>query len=310
MKLGASVPARKEASVHDERDMSPSGRIVYVHGASDRSKGVEEHTRRIKESLERRGTDFEVVAANWGDDVGPTLHDVLLATPGSGDRRGPTRAATEETGIGRLVQGAAAGIVALQYVNVRAPRRLRVWATDVLLRRRDALMQEILGVADVLVYQRAGQKIRDHVKRLLVRKPGDDRPLIALGNSLGGIILVDLLREPDAPKPDLLVTVGSQSSVLQTFGALGDDTSPPFEPWLNIYDRRDFVGFVAQPVWPNVPGILDQRVDLDLGFPEVHGPAYFSEPAVFDAIFSHPALLDWLARISTSSARQDDSGSE
>jgi len=45
-------------------------------------------------------------------------------------------------------------------------------------------MMEILGVADILVYQRAGQKIRDDVKALLVRQAGDDRPLIALGNSL------------------------------------------------------------------------------------------------------------------------------
>jgi len=192
--------------------------------------------------------------------------------------------------MGRLVQGTAALVVALQYVNVKAPRRLRVRASDTLLRRRDALMQEILRLADVLVYQRDGQKIREHVKRLLVRRPGDDRPLIALGNSLGGIILVDLLREPDAPKPDLLVTVGSQSSVLQTLGALGDDTAPLFAPWLNIYDRRDFLAFVAQPVWPDVSGIRDHRVDLGLGFPEVRGPAYFSEPTVFDAIFGHPAL--------------------
>jgi hypothetical protein len=267
---------------------TPSGTIVYVHGASDRGDAVKDHVRRINESLKLRGNDYEVVIADWGDDVGPTLQNVLLATPG--DRTTPTRPATEEKGIGRLAQGLASGIVALQYVNVNAPKFLRVWATDVLLRRRDALMMEILGLADILVYQRAGQKIRDDVTRLLVREAGDDRPLIALGNSLGGIILVDLLRERGAPKPDLLVTVGSQSSVLQTFSALGDDPSPLFQPWLNIYDRRDFLAFVAQPVWPDVAGIRDQRVDLGLGFPEVHGPAYFSEPKVFDAIFSHPAL--------------------
>lgn len=270
--------------------MSPSGTIVYVHGASDRKQGVAEHTRRITDSLALRGSDWEVIAANWGDDVGPTLKKVLLATPGTKDRTGGKRAATDETGPGRLLQGAAAGIVALQYLNVKAPAFLRVWATDVLLRRRDALMLEILGVADILVYQRAGKPIRDDVKRALTREPGDDRPLVAVGNSLGGVILVDLLREPDAPKPDLLVTVGSQSSVLQAMTALGDDPSQLFQPWLNIYDRRDFLAFVAQPVWPEVPGIRDQRVDLGLGFPEVHGPAYFSEPTVFDAIFSHPVL--------------------
>jgi hypothetical protein len=115
-------------------------------------------------------------------------------------------------------------------------------------------------------------------------------PVIALGNSLGGIVLVDLLRQPGAPRPDLLVTVGSQSPVLQTFDGLGDDPAPPFQPWLNVFDRRDFFGFVAQPVWPDQPGIRDVQVDLGLGFPDVHGPAYFDHPAVLEAIFTHPAL--------------------
>lgn len=267
-----------------------AGRIVYVHGASDRSEAVADHTLRIRRSLALRGSNFEVAAADWGDAVGPTLDNVLKAVPGVRERTGYRRAATEERGPGRLLQGVAAAIVGLQYLSVKAPPFLRVWATDVLLRRRDALMLEMLGVADVLVYQRAGQAIRDHVKRFLLREPGDRRPLIALGNSLGGVILVDALREEDAPKPDLLVTVGSQSSVLQTITALGDLRSPLFVPWLNVYDRRDFLGFVAEPVWPDVAGIKDHRVDLGLGFPEVHGPAYLSDPKVFDAIFSHPAL--------------------
>ena len=152
---------------------------------------------------------------------------------------------------------------------------------------------EILGLADVLVYQRAGEAIRDHVRKVLSGHQVAGLPLIALGNSLGGIILVDLLRGPDAPKPDLLVTVGSQSSIMRAIGALDDDGSPPpFQPWLNIYDLRDFLAFVAQPIWPDTPGIQDHEVDLRLGFPEVHGPAYLSEPAVFDAILGHPAVTE------------------
>ncbi len=272
--------------------MTTSGTIVYVHGASDRADGIAEHVRRIRESLKVRGTEYQVVAASWGDEVGPKLtEEVLKATPTRHDRTKPATAATELKRMSRLIQGAAAGIVALQYVNVNAPRRLRVWATDRLLYRRDGLMLEILGLADVLVYQRAGQTIRDHVRNVLTDHQVDGRPLIALGNSLGGIILVDLLREPDAPKPSLLVTVGSQSSIMRAIRALDDEESPPpFQPWLNIYDQRDFLGFMAQPIWPDAPGIQDHPVDLQLGFPEVHGPAYFSEPAVFDAIFSHPAL--------------------
>ena len=110
-------------------------------------------------------------------------------------------------------------------------------------------------MADVLVYQRAGGAIRGHVRSVLAAVTDAQRPLVAMGNSLGGIILVDLLREPDAPRPDLLVTAGSQAPVLQTFGGLGEDASrPPFQPWLNFYDQRDFLAFIAEPVWPGEPG--------------------------------------------------------
>jgi hypothetical protein len=268
--------------------MTTDGTIVYVHGASDRASGVEEHVRRIRASLAARGSGFVVESADWGELAGPDLDDVLDALPGGGEPGAPR--ATRLRGRSQLLQAAAAAIVALQFVNVRAPQRLRVWATDVLLGRRTGLMQEILGVADVLVYQRDGERIREVVRGTLVEAATRGGPVVALGNSLGGIILVDVLRRLGAPTPDLLVTVGSQSPVLQTFGGLGTDPTAPFQPWLNIYDRRDFFGFVAQPVWPDAPGITDVRVDLGLGFPEVHGPAYFDSPAVFEAIFSHPAL--------------------
>jgi hypothetical protein len=231
-----------------------------------------------------------VLAAAWGDAVGPDLDDVPRSIPHIGRSSRHAIPATSVRGPSRLLQAVAAGIVALQYVNLTAPARLRLWATDVLLHRRAGLMQEILGVADVLVYQRVGEPIREVVRAALASVPDAERPLIALGNSLGGIILVDTLRDPDAPRPDLLVTVGSQAPVLQTFGGLGPDASPPFQPWLNIYDTRDLFAFVAQPVWPDQPGIRDARVDLGLAFPDVHGPAYLSHAAVIDAILEHPVL--------------------
>jgi hypothetical protein len=266
------------------------GTIVYVHGASDRSAGVAEHVSRIRASLAARGSGYRVVSADWGDAVGPRLEHVLQAVPGVERETRDVTPATRIRGSSRLLQGAAAVIVALQYVNIRAPGPLRVWATDVLLQRRAGLMLEILGLADVLVYQRDGDAIRSVVRERLAEASDAGRPIIALGNSLGGIILVDLLREPGGPRPDLLVTVGSQSGALQTFGALGTSVGPPFQPWLNIYDERDFLAFLAAPMWPDEPGIEDRRVDLGLGFPEAHGPAYLADQAVFDAIFAHRAL--------------------
>jgi hypothetical protein len=251
---------------------------------------VNAHVARIEESLARRGARYEVLAARWGEVAGPDLSRVCHALPDTADVDGPC---PDRTSIGSMrswIHVVAAVAVVLQYMHKGVPRRVGVWATDRLRSRRESWMQEILGVADALSYQRSQGPIHSVVRETL-QGARDRRPLIALGNSLGGIILVDLLRQPDAPRPDLLVTVGSQAPVLQTIKALGDDPSPPFQPWLNIYDPRDFFGFVAKPIWPDQPGIVDHRVDLGLGFPEVHGPAYFSAQSVFDAILAHPALV-------------------
>ena len=86
-----------------------SGTIVYVHGASDRDRAVEDHARRLRDSLAAAGSDLRVVVADWGDAVGPTLDDILVATPGVGSGTVRPRAATQERGMSRLVQGAAAG---------------------------------------------------------------------------------------------------------------------------------------------------------------------------------------------------------
>jgi len=119
--------------------------------------------------------------------------------------------------------------------------------------------------------------------------------VVALGNSLGGIILVETLAAPDAPRPDLLVTVGSQSSLLMTIGALGalgaSGARAPFQPWLNVYDPRDFLAFVAQPVWPDEPGIRDLEVDSGEGFPDSHGATYLSRPELYEAIRDHPVVV-------------------
>jgi hypothetical protein len=281
--------------------MSTSGTIVYVHGASDRTDGIEVHVAEIKASLERRGSDLRVVAAEWGPKVGPTLGRVLDAVPTHDGKPRPPGPPAKVRWPWTWWNGLGAAIVAYSHIG-DPPRWLELWGTDRVVMRRDALMLGILGVVDALVYQRAGGPIRDFVGRALADAKAEGGPVIALGNSLGGIILVDLLRQPDSPRPDLLVTAGSQSSVMSAIGALDDATEPPpFTPWLNIYDRRDFFAFIAQPVWPDVPGITDHRVDLGKGFPEVHGPAYFMDDQVFDAILGHPALA---ARSGTSGPAQ------
>ena len=52
------------------------------------------------------------------------------------------------------------------------------------------------------------------------------------------------------------MTVGSQAPLLYTFDAIPsmpyDEADPPRlpVPWLNVYDSRDFLSFVAEPLVP------------------------------------------------------------
>lgn len=202
---------------------------------------------------------------------------------------GTDLASSLEVHLAETVMSIAAGTLLFGYLGFDLGPGLRRWATDVLVPHRARLMRQgFLGPADILVYLREGGRIRAHVLEVLRRAVAGGGPVIALGNSLGSIVLVDALREAGAPQPTLLVTTGSQASLLESVGAGNPGT--PFQPWLNVYDRRDFLGFVAQPVWPDQPGITDVAVDMGVGFPDLHGASYLSHPELYRAIRTHPAL--------------------
>ncbi len=140
--------------------------------------------------------------------------------------------------------------------------------------------RQFLIPTDVLFYQRKGAAVRAHLREELA---GLDRPIVALGHSLGGIALVDALFGPDAPGPaehgvSLLVTFGSQSAMLGAIGAL--DAVTPTIPWTNIWTLYDFVSFRAGVLWP---GATDVGIPMEIGFPNSHG-AYYTTPAFFDAV--------------------------
>jgi len=219
------------------------------------------------------------------DAVGHAIASTVAATAAA-----PLEVArTVEVRIAEAVLGAALATLFAGYLGIDVGPDLKRWATDVLIPHRARLVRDAgLGPADVVLYQRSGDGIRRVVRASLAEAAARGGPLVALGNSLGGIILVDTLADSPSVKPDLLVTVGSQAPLLATFGALDpidpDGGRPPFQPWLNIYDRRDLLGFVARPVWPNAPGIVDVEVDLGVGFPDAHGATYLSHPHVLGAI--------------------------
>jgi hypothetical protein len=153
-------------------------------------------------------------------------------------------------------------------------------------KRRHGLSE--LGTAffgDVFLYLRRGQEMADFVRRDLT---GLKRPIVAVGHSLGGIILVDLLSRDDHPPVDLLVTAGSQSPVFYAMDALevlrrGQGVPAPFQPWLNNYSRDDFISFCATRIFPGQPGIRDEEINAGVPFPESHG-AYWQHDRVYELI--------------------------
>lgn len=162
-------------------------------------------------------------------------------------------------------------------------------ATSIAVERREGLMtMSSPGIGDILFYQRRGEVIRQIVADAL---QSVERPVVAVGHSLGGIILVDLLTGSTPPDIDLLFTVGSQSPLFYAIDALATlrptQTIPaPFTPWVNIYDRRDLLAFRAHQIFAENGHITDHEIDSGVPFPAAHS-AYWHNGAVYDLLRAH-----------------------
>ncbi|MGT2445905.1 hypothetical protein ACU4I5_26935 (plasmid) [Ensifer adhaerens] len=107
-----------------------------------------------------------------------------------------------------------------------------------------------------------------------------------VGHSLGGIACVDLLAMPEAPKVHRLVTFGSQSPYFYEIDALTSVKKPDvlpkgFPPWLNLFDRNDFLSFVGERLFPGQ--VEDFEVKSGASFPESHS-AYLGNEDVWTKV--------------------------
>lgn len=171
------------------------------------------------------------------------------------------------------------------------------WATGYGKKRRDGLMSGAgPGVGDILLYQRRGDDILAAIEAEILKLAANGEPLVALGHSLGGIMLVDLLSRPRAGGPlpvAKLITVGSQSPAFFKCDALEFmrrnqplPAGTPFTPWLNVFDRNDFLSFCASRAFAGAPhGIEDFEIASGVSFPDSHS-AYFRQDAFFTKIVS------------------------
>ena len=141
-----------------------------------------------------------------------------------------------------------------------------------------------------MLYLARGQGIRDFIAREIAAAEG---PVVCLAHSLGGVAAVDLFVSRHLPSIRLLITVASQAPYLYEINALptlefGQALPPSVPQWINIYDRRDLLGYAGEGVFPG--RVEDRVVDNRVPFPRSHS-AYFGNDD-FYAILNE--VLPWL----------------
>ncbi len=150
-------------------------------------------------------------------------------------------------------------------------------------RRRGAITDAAYpGTGDILLYQARGSAIREYIQQRIAETA---RPRVVLAHSLGGIACVDLFVSKDC-EVDLLVTAGSQAPFLYEINALqslpfGKPLPEHFPRWVNLYDLRDFLSYLGEPIFPG--RVTDVKVDNQQRFPESHS-AYWSNPVVWKVL--------------------------
>src|SRR6478672_9380595 len=253
----------------------PSGILFFVHGANETSEGLVENLARIEDQVRARGWDVAVVAPEWR-------------------RRSDLRLGNWKKAIHRRGRPSPMPVPILK-AGLRKDVVMKI-ATNYFEDRREALF-DVLGpqmMADVVGYHAHRDSIQAVLRTELAAaaRAARGRPVLPVALSLGGIALVDLLASwPEAPV-EACVTVGSQAPLLYTFDAIPsmpyDEADPPHlpVPWLNIYDTRDFLSFLAEPLFRRRDGlasVVDLRVSSGKDFPKSHG-AYWELAPVWDAI--------------------------
>ena len=254
---------------------TPSGILFFVHGANETSEGLSANRTRIEDQVRARGWDVTVVAPEW------RRHSEL--------RLGDWRAAVHRRGRPSPMP------MPILRAGLRRDAVMKI-VTNYFEDRREALF-DVIGpqmLADVIGYHAHRDSIQAALRAELegTVKAAKGRPVLPVALSLGGIALVDLLGEwRDAPV-EACVTVGSQAPLLYTFDAIPsmpyDEADPPHlaVPWLNIYDTRDFLSFLAEPLFRRSDGlasVVDLRVHSGKDFPKSHS-AYWELAPVWDAI--------------------------
>ncbi|CCK30155.1 hypothetical protein BN159_5776 [Streptomyces davaonensis JCM 4913] len=242
----------------------------------------------------------------------PRLTARALVAYALGRGETPIVAAAERDALTELLTDALGGDVRGVPEAVAAAARLSarlfesLGGSRVVVARRTAWSERKVGFfGDIVRYLVRGEAVRALVAERVRAQPG---PVVLLGHSLGGIVCFDLLASgvlldgaeqgPGARPAEVagLLTVGSQAPLLHELDALpslrfGTSLPPGFPPWVNVYDRRDMLAFLAAEVFrPAGADVLDVAVDNSEPVSAAHG-AYWDNQHV------HQVMCELLDRV-------------
>lgn len=207
-------------------------------------------------------------------------------------------AAERDTLVDRLTEalgGDLRGVPEAVSAAVRVSARLfeSIGGSRVVVARRTAWSGGRAGFfGDIARYLVRGEGVRAFVAEAVRAQPG---PVVLLGHSLGGIVCFDLLASgvlldgaeqgPGARPGQVaaLLTVGSQAPLLYELDALpsrpyGSGLPPGFPPWVNVYDRRDLLSYLAAGVFgTETTDVRDVELDNEQPVSAAHGGYWRNE---------------------------------
>lgn len=236
------------------------------------------------------GGEGGIVAPHWVADVASDkqlldrLQEEVVA-------QGPAAAAAAvDLGLGDWMRAAGSRLLsgAIRLVDGPAERLARA-----------ATPQIARFFGDVFIYLKNGarraqirQAIADDLVKAALAARDDGDQLIVVGHSMGGIILYDMLSDPQttaslsqaadgAFKIDLLVTVGTQIGLFEELDLFGHSLpgKKPGKPacvatWWHIYNQMDVLSFGVEGV---IDGVTQFSIDTGANIVDAHG-AYFTSP--------------------------------
>lgn len=153
-------------------------------------------------------------------------------------------------------------------------------------------------MGDVLVYLKEGET-RDRIRAVIGKALADAHaaklagkgPIVLVGHSLGGVILVDMLSDPALAglaadiEVDVLLTVGSQPGLFASLDVLTPNRAPVaprrrpdcVKSWMNVFDAIDPLAFRASEIFKDVDDFVFNSM---AGISDTHSK-YFQRPQFY-----------------------------